>query len=441
MRAAKRFGLRIMSNETRPLTGLVDAVGGAVDCAAYEAGDGYAGARQALTAMTPAEVVDLVKEANLRGRGGAGFSTGLKWSFVRQGADADGGPKYLVCNADEMEPGTFKDRYLLENNPHLLVEGMIIGAWAIQAEHGYVFLRGEYHQPYRQLQQAIGEASAKGYLGKNIFGTGFNFDLRIHKSAGRYICGEETALLNALEGNRGQPRQKPPFPPASGAWGRPTIVNNVETFCNVPAIVRGGAEWYQELGRGDDAGTKLYGVSGRVNRPGLWELPIGTPIREIVEEHAGGMRPGYRLRGLLPGGASTDFLVEEHFDLAMDYGTIQAAGSRMGTGTMILMDDRICPVDMCRNLEHFFAQESCGFCTPCREGLPWVEALLTDIEEGRAGAGDLELLERNARFIGGVTNTFCLHAPGAIEPLASALRYFREDFEEHIRTGVCKYRQ
>ena len=430
-----------MSNETKPLTGLVEEVGGAVDAAAYEAGGGYAAARQALTGMTPEEVVALVKEANLRGRGGAGFATGLKWSFVRQGADADGGPKYLVCNADEMEPGTFKDRYLMEHNPHLLVEGMIIGAWAIQAEQGYVFLRGEYHQPFRQLQQAIADAYAKGYLGKNAFGTGFRFDLRVHRSAGRYICGEETALLNALEGKRGQPRQKPPFPPASGAWGRPTIVNNVETLCNVPAIVRGGAEWYQGLGQGDDAGTKLYGVSGRVNKPGLWELPIGTSIREIVEEHAGGMRPGYKLRGLLPGGASTDFLVEEHFDLAMDYGTIQAAGSRMGTGTMILMDDSICPVDMCRNLEHFFAQESCGFCTPCREGLPWVEALLTDIEEGRANEGDLELLERNAMFIGGVTNTFCLHAPGAIEPLSSALRYFREDFEEHIRTGACKYRQ
>ena len=428
-----------MTATERPLIGPVDAVGGPLDLAAYESHAGYAGARAAL-AMDAAEVIDLVKEANLRGRGGAGFPTGMKWSFVPQGEAADGGPKYLVCNADEMEPGTFKDRYLLEYNPHLLVEGMIIGAWAIGAGHGYVFLRGEYHLPYRQLQQAIDDAYAKGYLGKGIFGTGFDFDLRIHRSAGRYICGEETALLNALEGKRAQPRQKPPFPPASGAWGRPTIVNNVETFCNVPAIVRNGAQWYQALGIGEDAGTKLYGVSGRVRKPGLWELPIGTPIREIVEDHAGGMREGYRLRGLLPGGASTDFLVEQHFDLAMDYGTIQAAGSRMGTGTMILMDDSICPVDMCRNLEHFFAQESCGFCTPCREGLPWVEQLLTDIEEGRGQEGDLEMLERNALFIGGVTNTFCLHAPGAIEPLASALRYFREDFEQHVKTGACPYR-
>ena len=429
-----------MASGERPMIGVVDDVGGLVDLAAYEAHEGYAGARQALSAMTPAEVIELVKDANLRGRGGAGFPTGLKWSFVPQGDASDGGLKYLVCNGDEMEPGTFKDRYLLEYNPHLLVEGMIIGAYAIGAAQGYVFLRGEYHEPYRQLQKAIDDAKAKGYLGQNIFGSGFDLDLRIHRSAGRYICGEETALLNALEGKRAQPRTKPPFPPASGAWGRPTIVNNVETFCNVPCILRNGVEWYQELGQGDDAGTKLYGVSGRVNNPGLWELPIGTPIREIIDVHAGGMQDGYKLRGLLPGGASTDFLVEQHFDLAMDYGTIQAAGSRMGTGTMILMDDSICPVDMCRNLEHFFAQESCGFCTPCREGLPWVERLLTDIEEGRGKPGDLELLDRNAQFIGGVTNTFCLHAPGAIEPLASALKYFREDFEEHIRTGKCRYR-
>ena len=430
-----------MESGQRPLIGMVDEVGGLVDLVAYESHDGYAGARQALTGMTPAEVIALVKDANLRGRGGAGFPTGLKWSFVPQGEASDGGLKYLVCNGDEMEPGTFKDRYLLEYNPHLLVEGMIIGAYAIGAAQGYVFLRGEYHEPYRQLQKAIDDAKARGYLGQNIFGSGFDFDLRIHRSAGRYICGEETALLNALEGKRAQPRTKPPFPPASGAWGRPTIVNNVETFCNVPGILRNGVEWYQELGQGDDAGTKLYGVSGRVNNPGLWELPIGTPIREIIDVHAGGMQDGYNLRGLLPGGASTDFLVEQHFDLAMDYGTIQAAGSRMGTGTMILMDDSICPVDMCRNLEHFFAQESCGFCTPCREGLPWVEQLLTDIEEGRGQPGDLELLDRNAQFIGGVTNTFCLHAPGAIEPLASALKYFREDFEEHIRTGECPYRR
>ncbi|MDP6375638.1 MAG: NADH-quinone oxidoreductase subunit NuoF [Pseudomonadales bacterium] len=420
----------------RPLTERIDAAGGFVDGGRYEEMGGYVAARQAVTSMTPQEVCGLVKDANLRGRGGAGFPTGVKWGFV---PDVPG-RKYLVCNADEMEPGTFKDRYLMENDPHLLVEGMIIAAYAIGADRAYVFLRGEYHESYRALTAAIGEAHANGCLGESVFGTTYALELAVHRSGGRYICGEETALLNALEGKRAQPRTKPPFPPASGAWGRPTIVNNVETLCNVPAIIRRGAEWYQSLGLGEDSGTKIYGVSGRVKRPGLWELPMGTPIREIIEQHAGGMCDGYRLRGLLPGGASTDFLVEEHLDLAMEYGAIQAAGSRMGTGTMILMDDHVCPVDMARNLQHFFAQESCGFCTPCREGLPWVEQLLLDIEEGRGTAEDLELLDHNAAFIGAPGNTFCLHATGAIEPLMSALKYFREDFEAHIREHGCPYR-
>jgi len=430
-----------MTVAAKPLTERIEELDGLVALAAYERAGGYAAARQAVTAMAPGEVQDLVKAANLRGRGGAGFPTGVKWSFVPMGDAAGSGHKYLVCNADEMEPGTFKDRYLMENDPHLLLEGMIIAAFAIQADKAYIFLRGEYHEPFRQLSRAINDARERGYLGERVFGSGFSVELSIHRSGGRYICGEETALLNALEGKRAQPRTKPPFPPASGAWGRPTIVNNVETLCNVPAIIRHGAAWYQDLGIGDDAGTKLYGVSGRVNRPGLWELPIGTTIREIIEQHAGGMQEGYALRGILPGGASTDFLTEAHLDLPMDYGSIQAAGSRMGTGTMILMDDSICPVAMSINLQHFFAQESCGFCTPCREGLPWLEELLRDIEEGRGRPEDMALLEGNAGFIAAPGNTFCLHATGAMEPLVSALKYFREDFEAHIRTGRCPYRQ
>ncbi|MGI9285979.1 MAG: NADH-quinone oxidoreductase subunit NuoF [Pseudomonadales bacterium] len=424
---------------TKPLTQRIADAGGLVSLTAYEEAGGYMAARRAVTEMTPAQVCDLVKDANLRGRGGAGFPTGVKWGFVPPPEKRTLGPVYLVCNGDEMEPGTFKDRYLLENDPHLLVEGMIIASFGIGADYAYVFLRGEYHEPYRQLSQAIADATQRGYLGERVFGTEFSLNLSIHRSGGRYICGEETALLNALEGKRAQPRTKPPFPPASGAWGRPTIVNNVETLCNVPAIVRNGATWFQELGAGEDAGTKLYGVSGRVNKPGLWELPIGTTIREIIEVYAGGMQRGYKLRGILPGGASTDFLTTEHLDLPMEYGTIQAAGSRMGTGTMILMDDSVCPVAISRNLQHFFAQESCGFCTPCREGLPWLEQLLADIEAGRGEPGDLELLAKNAEFIGAPGNTFCLHATGAIEPLASALKYFREDFEAHIEQGACPY--
>ncbi len=425
---------------TRPLTERIHAAGGPVDLAAYEAAGGYAAARRALTQMTPTEVQALVKQANLRGRGGAGFPTGQKWSFVPQGDAAGPGHRYLVCNADEMEPGTFKDRYLMERDPHLLLEGMLIAAHAIGANRAFIFLRGEYHTCAQSLARAIADASARGYLGANVFGSGVAIELELHVSGGRYICGEETALLNALESRRAQPRTKPPFPPVSGAWARPSVVNNVETLCNVPGILQLGADWYRALGLGADSGTKLYGVSGRVKRPGLWELPIGTTIREILFEHAGGMQDGYRFKAMLPGGASTDFLVEQHLDLAMDYGTIQAAGSRMGTGMITVIDDSICMVDLSRNLQHFFAQESCGFCTPCREGLPWLEQLLADLEAGLGQPGDLEMLTDNAELIGAPGNTFCLHATGAIEPLASALKYFRAEFEAHIQQQGCPQR-
>jgi NADH-quinone oxidoreductase subunit F len=424
----------------KPLTERIEAQGGLVDLSAYEAAGGYQAARHVVNEMTPGEVQTLVTAAKLRGRGGAGFATGLKWSFIRRsdnGASQD--HVYLVCNADEMEPGTFKDRYLMECDPHLLLEGIVIGAYAIQADRAYIFIRGEYHQAAARLARAIAEAEAKGYAGDRIFRSRFCVKIAVHRSAGRYICGEETALLNALEGKRGQPRTKPPFPPVSGAWGRPTVVNNVETLCNLPGIVRHGPEWYRSLGCNVDAGTKLFGVSGRVQRPGLWELPMGTTIREIIEEHAGGMQDNYRLRGILPGGASTGFLVAEHLDLPLDYGTLQAAGSRLGTGTMTVMDDSVCPVALSRNLQQFFARESCGFCTPCRDGLPWLEQLLLDIDEGRGEAGDLELLEKNAAYIGTPGNTFCLHATGAMEPLVSAMKYFRADFEAHIREAGCPY--
>jgi len=427
--------------EDKPLSGRIEAAGGFVDLDAYERAGGYRALRDAVTNHAPRDVQQVVKDSNLRGRGGAGFPAGVKWGFVPMGDDAGEGPKYVICNADEMEPGTFKDRYLMENDPHLLIEGILLAAYAIEASHAFVFLRGEYHLAARRLAQAMAEARERGYAGEGVLGSGFSVSLALHRSGGRYICGEETALLNALEGRRAQPRARPPFPPASGAWGRPSVVNNVETLCNVPAIVSNGAEWYRGLGRGEDAGTKMFGVSGRVRRAGLWELAMGTPIREILEDHAGGMRDGYAFRGLLPGGASTDFLVEEHLDLPMDYGAIGNAGSRLGTGTMIVMDDSVCPVDLSRNLQHFFAQESCGFCTPCRDGLPWLERVLADIEAGRGQPGDLELLDQNAEFIGVPGNTFCVHATGAMEPLVSALKYFRDDFEAHIREGRCPYRE
>jgi NADH-quinone oxidoreductase subunit F len=422
----------------RPLTANIRPGAEPLDLKAYEQAGGYQAARKAFAKMTPAEVTDLVKRSGLKGRGGAGFPTGLKWSFVPMGDKAPA-HKYLVLNADEMEPGTFKDRLLLEGDPHQVIEGMILAAFAIQADVGYIFLRCEYTTAETRLRKAIAEAREAGYVGKNILGKGFNFDVRLHTSAGRYMCGEETGLLNSLEGKRANPRSKPPFPQTSGLWGKPTIVNNVETLCNVPHIVNKGADWFRGLSRSDDGGTKLYGVSGKVKRPGLWELPMGTTMREILEDHAGGMRDGLRFRGALPGGASTDFLVEQHLDVKLDFASVQAAGSRLGTGTMIVLDDGTCPVGMVWNLEHFFAQESCGWCTPCWGGLQFVEHVLLAFENGEGQPGDLETLESHTRLLR-PGHTYCALAPGAMEPLQSALRYFREDFERHLREKRCPWR-
>ena len=404
----------------------------------YERTGGYQALQKVLRDMNPGQVQEEVKAATLRGRGGAGFSTGVKWSFVPMGADAPH-PKYIISNSDEMEPGAFKDRLLMEGNPHQLIEGLIIGAYAMQADCAYIFLRWEYLQSAKRLAMAIEEAYGKKYLGKNILGTGYSLEMRLHTSAGRYICGEETALLNALEGKRGIPRSKPPFPQVSGLWGRPAVVNNAETLSNLPHIIAKGAQWYKGLSRSADGGTKIYGASGRVNRPGAWELPMGTTIREILEGHAGGMKDGYHLRGIIPGGASTDFLLADNIDLKMDYDSCQMAGSRLGTGTMIILDDRTCPVGMVFNLIKFFARESCGWCTPCREGLPWLAQILSAIESGDGEEEDLEILSAQCRLLG-PGHTFCALAPGAVEPLQSALKYFRDDFVRHIKEKKCPWR-
>jgi NADH-quinone oxidoreductase subunit F len=347
-------------------------------------------------------------------------------------------PKYLVVNADEMEPGTFKDRLLLEGDPHQMIEGIVISAYAIQAGTAFIFLRAAYMDAGRRLQAAIAEAYAAGFLGRNILKSGFDLDLVVHVSAGRYICGEETAMLTALEGKRAIPRAKPPFPPVVGLWGKPTVANNVETLCNVPHIVLNGVRWFRDLSRTTDGGTKIYGASGKVRRPGAWELPLGATIREILEEHAGGMRDGLKFRAVLPGGASTDFLTAEHLDVPMDFKSIQQAGSRLGTGTMIVVDDHTCIVGMVLNLIRFFAQESCGWCTPCREGLPWLADILNEIEHGWGEPGDIEILREHCRTLG-LGRTFCALAPGAMEPLQSALKYFGEDFERHINERRCPW--
>jgi len=427
------------SSTEKPLTGSIRPDGSVLDLPAYEQEGGYQAIRKVLKGgMTPKAVIEEVKSANLRGRGGAGFPTGLKWSFVPVGKDAPN-PTYLVINADEMEPGTFKDRFLLERNPHQLIEGAIIAAYAIEADIAYIFLRGEYTLAAERLTRAIAEAHARNYLGKDILGSGYSLELHLHLSGGRYICGDETGLLNALEGKRANPRAKPPFPVVVGLFGKPTVVNNVETISCVPHIINNGAPWFHGVSRTKDGGTKLYGVSGKVKRPGLWELPMGTTVREILEEHAGGMRDGLKFRGLLPGGSSTPFIVEEHLDTPMDFTEMPKAGSRLGTGTMIVLDDHTCPVGMAWNMTKFFARESCGFCTPCWSGLGWAERILRSMEDGQGKPGDLDKLASQTRMWS-PGNTFCALAPGAADPLGTAMKYFRADFERHIAEHRCPWR-
>ncbi len=391
----------------------------------YEANGGYEGFRKALK-MTPAEVQQAVKDSALRGRGGAGFPTGMKWSFVPM--DDFKGQKYLVCNCDEMEPGTFKDRALIQNDPHQLIEGMLIAAFGMQMTKGFIFVRLEYRFGSSILDKAIAEAEAKGYIGKNILGSGFDFHLETHLSAGRYICGEETALLNALEGKRANPRSKPPFPQIRGFLGQPTIVNNVETFSNLPHILANGAEWFKSLGLTGNAGTKIMGASGRLKTPGLWELPLGTPIREIMEEYGGGpSRSPWKC--IIPGGLSTPFMMPEQFDTPMDYDTVGKEGSRMGTAGIIAFDEDDCMVAATANIMKFYARETCGFCTPCREGIPWIYQIVTAIAEGKGVPSDMQVLDEMSKHI---LHTFCAFAPGAQGPLLSAITKFRHEFDAKI---------
>jgi len=422
----------------RPLTAKMHEDGSAVDLAAYEQAGGYQSVRKILSGMEPKQVTQMVKDANLRGRGGAGFPTGTKWSFVPLGKDVPD-PTYLICNADEMEPGTFKDRLLMERDPHQLIEGMIGAAFAIEADVAFIFLRGEYILAAERVERALAEAYAAHYLGRHILGSPFSLEMYLHVSAGRYMCGDETGLLNALEGKRANPRMKPPFPTTAGLFGKPTVVNNVETLCCVSHIVNHGSEWFRNLSRTSDGGTKLFGVSGKVKHPGLWELPMGTTPREILEGHAGGMREGVAFRALIPGGASTEFIVEGDLDLPMDFSGLKPAGSRMGTGTMIVLDDKTCPVGLIRNLMAFFSRESCGWCTPCWSGLHWSERILTAMEQGGGENGDIEKLHQLASWWA-PGHTFCALAPGAAEPLESGLKHFRDDFEAHLREKRCPWK-
>ncbi|HJS25833.1 MAG TPA: NADH-quinone oxidoreductase subunit NuoF [Actinomycetota bacterium] len=399
----------------------------------YRAAGGYEGLAAALE-MSAADVIDVVKSSGLRGRGGAGFPTGVKWSFVPQDT---GKPTYVVANFDESEPGTFNNREIVEREPHRFLEGVAIAAYAVQSHTAFVYCRGEFLWPGLILRDAIADAYANGVFGDSVLGSGYRLDVVLHRGAGAYICGEETALLSSLEGYRGQPRLRPPFPAVEGLYASPTVINNVETLANVPSIMTEGAEWFAAIGTEKSPGTKIFSVSGKVERPGNYELPMGTPLRTLLEEHAGGVLGGKRLKAWTPGGSSTPMLTDEHLDVALDFESVAAAGSMLGTGAIIVMDESDCIVEAARRLVAFYAHESCGKCTPCREGTWWVSRVLARIEQGYGREEDLPLLDELGRNI--LFKAFCALADGAVSPIQSSLAYFREEYEQHVAERRCPF--
>ncbi|MGA0937679.1 MAG: NADH-quinone oxidoreductase subunit NuoF [Sedimenticolaceae bacterium] len=399
----------------------------------YVSEGGYEALKQILENKTPPEdIIEMVKKSGLRGRGGAGFPTGLKWSFINRAAPGD---KYIVCNSDEGEPGTFKDRDITRYNPHALIEGMIIAGYTIGAVAGYNYLRGEFWEPYERFEEALEEARAAGLLGKNILGTDFSYDIHTHLGAGAYICGEETALLESIEGKKGQPRFKPPFPAMFGLYGRPTVINNTETLASIPDIVRQGPDWFREIGVENSGGPKLFSISGNVARPGNYEIPMGTPFAELLEM-AGGMRDGRPIKAVIPGGSSAPVLPGDvMMDLTMDYQSIQNAGSMLGSGAVIVMDDTNCMVKILERISYFYYEESCGQCTPCREGTGWMHRVVKRIEHGQGRMEDLDLLDDVAQKIMG--KTICALGDAAALPVASFVKHFRDEFAYHVEHKKC----
>lgn len=399
----------------------------------YQRAGGYAQLKKILTEKIPPEkVIEAVKTAALRGRGGAGFSTGMKWSFIRRDVP---GQKYVLCNSDEGEPGTCKDRDILRFNPHQLIEGMIIGGYAMGATVGYNYIRGEYWEPYERFEAALNEARAAGFVGKNLFGSGVDFELYSHLGAGAYICGEETAMMEALEGKRGLPRFKPPFPAAHGLYGRPTTINNTETFASIPVIMEKGPEWFLGLGKPNNGGCKIFSVTGHVNRPGNYEIPLGTPFKDLLEM-AGGVRKGHKLKAVIPGGSSMPIIPGDMMmTLDMDFDSIQKAGSGLGSGAVIVMDETVCIVKMLKRLSRFYEEESCGQCTPCREGTGWLYRLTSLIESGKGTREDIETLRRAAKNIEG--RTICAFGEAAAWPVAGCLKHFYDEFVYHVEHGKC----
>jgi NADH-quinone oxidoreductase subunit F len=396
-------------------------------------GRGYEGLKKALT-LKPNDIIEQVKASGLRGRGGAGFPTGLKWQFVLKDTPK---PKYIACNADESEPGTFKDHVLMERNPHLLIEGCAIGCYAIGAKVAYIYIRGEFYHVQEMLERAIEEAYKAGFLGKNIFGSGFDCDVYMHRGAGAYEAGEETALIESLEGKRAQPRIKPPFPAVAGLYQCPTAVNNVETLCNVPLIVLNGPEWFAKLGPEKNGGPKLFCISGHVKRPGVYEASMHTTLRELIfgDQYAQGMKDGRQFKAIIPGGSSVPILLEPQLDTPASFDHIQKAGSLLGSAGLIVMDDSVCMVWLAMNLLHFYRHESCGKCTPCREGGDWLYKLLQRVERGEGQMKDIDLLYGVANNI--VGKTLCAFGDAAATPVLTTINLFRNEFEAHVREGRC----
>jgi len=400
--------------------------------AGYKRHGGYKAMEKAL-AMNADDVIALIKDSGLRGRGGAGFPTGNKWGFIPQN---DGKEHYLVVNADESEPGTCKDMPLLLANPHVLIEGMIIASYAIRANHAFIYLRGEVAHVFRRVMQAIEDAYKAGHLGKNIAGTGYNLEITLHAGAGAYICGEETALLDSLEGFRGQPRLRPPFPAIAGLYAKPTVVNNVESIASVPAIIANGVEWFKAMGTEKSKGFTLYSLSGHVKNPGQFEAPLGITLREILEI-AGGMRDGHQLKFWTPGGSSTPMFTAEHLDIPLDYEGVAGAGSMLGTKALQIFDETTCVVRAVLRWVEFYKHESCGKCTPCREGTWWMVQMLQDLEDGKGTEADLEKLLDLCDNIAG--RSFCALADGAVSPVVSSIKYFRDEYIQHQRNGGCPF--
>jgi NADH-quinone oxidoreductase subunit F len=400
----------------------------------YRRSGGYHAIEKALKGLTPKQLAETVKAAGLRGRGGAGFPTGIKWSSVRGDAPH---PRFILANADEMEPGTFKDRVLINTDPHMIIEGTILAGYAASADKGIIFIRPSYDREAEILEEAIRTASREGYLGKNVLGSEFSCELVVHRSGGRYICGESSGQVNAIQGNRPHPIRWGAHMTESGLWGLPTMVNNVETLACAPHIVRKGPEWFKNLAVSESgAGTKLYCVSGKVKRPGCYELPMGTRLIEILEGGSGGMSPGSEFKAFMPGGASTSLLPKRFTDLRMDFDPFKKAGHRLGTGAVIVFDHKTCLVGATLNLMEYFARESCGFCTPCREGLPYIRDLLWRIERGE-GRDDFPAMLR--QMVGHMDHAYCKFAAGAVEPLNGLLTYFEEELLEHISQGGCPF--